>query len=149
MPEFSLHHQTEASPKAKCSLVEEGLISLDQPTLSGNSDSAETEDNVPLKDDFGVETSSELSAIVKSSSSNVDPNEKNKYGETSLHVASQNGHFECVKILLDFKGDPTLKDNQGNTPLDVARNRSQDPCLILRKEDFLNCIRLIEQSLQK
>ena len=32
-------------------------------------------------------------------------------GTTALYVASQNGHCEIVRMLLDAKADPNIKDN--------------------------------------
>eukprot|EP00966_Prymnesium_polylepis_P039645 920012-Prymnesium_polylepis.1 len=35
-------------------------------------------------------------------------------------MASQNGHLECVKFLIDQKADVTLRDQHGRTLVDVA-----------------------------
>ena len=35
-------------------------------------------------------------------------------------MASEKGHLEVVKLLVDRGGDPNAKDNSGYTPLDLA-----------------------------
>lgn len=47
----------------------------------------------------------------------LDPNHINNKGETALHVASGYGQELCVRELLRFHADPTVKDKQGKTPL--------------------------------
>jgi ankyrin repeat protein len=44
-----------------------------------------------------------------------------KIGKTALHYAAAAGHTQVIALLLDHGADPTLKDNQGSTPLDLAR----------------------------
>lgn len=44
-------------------------------------------------------------------------------GETPLHLSSRLGHFEVVKLLLDYCGEQylTIKDPEGHTALDIAK----------------------------
>ncbi len=49
----------------------------------------------------------------------IDPNAKNKAGETALTHAAANSDADTVEQLLK-RADPNLRDNQGNTPLFVA-----------------------------
>jgi ankyrin repeat protein len=41
-------------------------------------------------------------------------------GVTALHVAAQAGHLPCVELLLENGADPTIKDDEGRTPLLLA-----------------------------
>jgi ankyrin repeat protein len=42
----------------------------------------------------------------------IDVNAKNKYGNTALTWASQNGHIEIVKYLLANGANPTIRTNE-------------------------------------
>ena len=46
--------------------------------------------------------------------------EKDLYGETSLHYAVDKGHKEVVKILINAGANVNAKDEDGGTPLDWA-----------------------------
>ncbi len=46
---------------------------------------------------------------------------KNNEGTYALHIAASEGQVECLKILLELKADTTLKDNRGQTALDLAK----------------------------
>lgn len=52
------------------------------------------------------------------SSSSVNAQALN--GESALHSAAQHGRAEVVKLLLDFHADPTKRNNNDETPLDLA-----------------------------
>ena len=43
-------------------------------------------------------------------------------GSTMLHLAAETGAAEMVQLLLSSGADPTIKNNGGLTPLDVAVN---------------------------
>ena len=43
------------------------------------------------------------------------------YGNTALHNACEGGHSNCVKELLAHGADRTIKNKDGNTPLDVTK----------------------------
>jgi ankyrin repeat protein len=43
-------------------------------------------------------------------------------GRTPLHLASCKGYRNFVRLLLKMGADPTVRDNKGNSPLDVAAN---------------------------
>jgi len=44
-------------------------------------------------------------------------------GSTALHIAAQRGSFVMVTILLKYKADPSLRDNYGQLPVDVATDQ--------------------------
>ena len=51
----------------------------------------------------------------------TDPNIKNNYGSTPLHLASLNSKLDIVKYLIEeCKVDPNIKNNDGSTPLHYA-----------------------------
>ncbi|KAI8914443.1 ankyrin repeat-containing domain protein [Gorgonomyces haynaldii] len=49
-------------------------------------------------------------------------NKMNKW--TALHWAASRGHKSIVQTLLDCGADPTLEDNQGRTPAQVAKGEA-------------------------
>jgi len=53
----------------------------------------------------------------------VDPNVKDKVGETPLHYAAERGHLDVVKLLLEHGADPNVQDNDGWTPLHYAAKK--------------------------
>ena len=42
---------------------------------------------------------------------------------TALHLAADNGHAPCVESLLKARADASLKDKDGQTALDIAKER--------------------------
>ena len=53
----------------------------------------------------------------------VDVNEKDKDGQTPLHLAAKKGHAEVVRMLFAFKADVSEKDAQGESPLHGAAEK--------------------------
>ena len=53
-----------------------------------------------------------------------DVNEKDVVGATPLHWASHYGHVEVITALLAAGADKTIKDEDGKTPHDVAKNQA-------------------------
>lgn len=58
-------------------------------------------------------------------------NHQNKYGSTLLH--DYIFHPKFVRLILEYGGDPDIKDNVGNRPIDYAR-----------QFDVMESIRLLE-----
>ena len=49
-----------------------------------------------------------------------NPNAPNKYGNTPIHRAAQNGHTEIVRILAPLTDNPNARDKDGETPIHKA-----------------------------
>ena len=56
----------------------------------------------------------------------IDVNLTGKYQRTALHHASEFGHLDTVKYLIDTHHcDPLVKDQSNKTPLHTAANSGQ------------------------
>ena len=53
-------------------------------------------------------------------------NVKNEEGRTSLHIAAQENNVGIVQFLINHGVDANIKDNKGQIPLDIARERWGD-----------------------
>jgi len=53
----------------------------------------------------------------------INPNIRNKDGETPLHIVAGRSHPEAVKLLLDHGADPNAQNKEGKTPLHYAAER--------------------------
>lgn len=49
-----------------------------------------------------------------------DVDEKDAYGNTPLHIACQNGHFDLAHLLLARQASLNVRNDTGNTPLHYA-----------------------------
>ena len=65
-------------------------------------------------------TRGHTAAITALASAGADPNAKNNYGHTPLHVAASKGHTTFISALIRAGVDPNVTNNLGDTPLDVA-----------------------------
>jgi ankyrin repeat protein len=63
---------------------------------------------------------------------NADPNEANRYGVTAAHRACQDNYLKCLQLLSKRGADLDKKDDDGNSPLDLARLYKRPECV-----DFL------------
>ena len=55
------------------------------------------------------------------------PDETDQNGDTALHLAAKLQNAKIVAMLTVFEADPTLKNNEEQTPLDIATEQ-QDEC---------------------
>jgi cytohesin len=53
----------------------------------------------------------------------ADPNARDQWGQSPLHVAASGGHLAQVKWLIENGADPNLRDDSGKTPLQRAASR--------------------------
>lgn len=56
----------------------------------------------------------------------IDVNVKGIDGRTALHWAAQKGFVELAEALLAKGATTTIKDNEGQTPLDIAQSNHQE-----------------------
>jgi ankyrin repeat protein len=50
----------------------------------------------------------------------ADINARAANGQTPLHVAGDHGSYGAIRVLLDAKANPNIKDQQGRTPVQLA-----------------------------
>lgn len=68
-------------------------------------------------------------------------NKKNKDGETPLHIAARKaGDPIIVKALLENSADPLIKNNNNQTPLDIAKAAYNKENKAFRKKDIMNLL---------
>jgi ankyrin repeat protein len=58
---------------------------------------------------------------------------KNNEGWTPLHSAAYRCHIDVVRVLLDHGADPTIRDNNGMTPLELGSKCSEEFREMLRR----------------
>ncbi|MCH7848481.1 MAG: ankyrin repeat domain-containing protein [Planctomycetes bacterium] len=56
----------------------------------------------------------------------ADPNARDDFGQTPLHVAAFEGELKAIKLLLQAGADPKIEDLTSETPLDAAVARGQN-----------------------
>ncbi|KAJ6104603.1 hypothetical protein N7523_010923 [Penicillium sp. IBT 18751x] len=64
----------------------------------------------------------------------LDVNMQDVNGKTTLHDAARNGSMLTVRTLLEYGGDPTIKDNYGRTPIYVAREMNHTTLVDMLRE---------------
>lgn len=67
---------------------------------------------------------------------NIDPNTQDAVGKTALHYTAQNGQLALSQALLLRGADPTIEDQNGETPRSLAHKRGQDEIELLLSEWF-------------
>jgi ankyrin repeat protein len=69
--------------------------------------------------------------------------------KTLLHKAVQQGNAESVQILLDAGADYLIRDDNGNTPLELAAAHLQKECCAVLSKRVLEDMVLREDMLGK
>lgn len=67
----------------------------------------------------------EILRVMLEANTGLDVNAQDVNGKTTLHDASRFGYYDTIEVLLEFGGDPTIKDKDGRTPLRVAREKNR------------------------
>mmetsp|Transcript_14903 Transcript_14903/g.41876 ORF Transcript_14903/g.41876 Transcript_14903/m.41876 type:complete len:416 (+) Transcript_14903:153-1400(+) len=63
----------------------------------------------------------------------IDPNAQDFYGDTAMHDAARFGHTALVEILLSAGADVCMRNNRGETPLNIAEDHGkEDVAMLLR-----------------
>ena len=65
----------------------------------------------------------------------ADVNKRDRYhGQTALHCSALNNITDTIRLLLENGASTTIKDNEGRTPIDLAREwKSQEVVLLLQQ----------------
>lgn len=61
----------------------------------------------------------------------ADVQRRGKQGMTALHMAARGRHLGMVSVLLNLGADPSILDDCGRTPRDLAARNGLDPIVIL------------------
>ena len=81
----------------------------------------------------------EILRILLESKKGLDVNAQDINGKTTLHDAARFGYYDTIESLLEFGGDPLIKDNGGRTPLRVARENNRQSIFDLLKTAQVQC----------
>lgn len=76
----------------------------------------------------------------------IDLDARARDGETALWFASDEGYVEILQRLVEAGADPTVADNDGQTPLDKARQGGYDGCIKLLEVSVRDVFYLTFQS---
>jgi len=64
--------------------------------------------------------------LLKKGDDSVDPNAKNRYGNTALHSAASAGNLDILQLLLDVGASMDIKDAEGQTVLSKAASQDSE-----------------------
>src|SRR5574343_379283 len=67
-----------------------------------------------------------LKRLLEESTDDID--KRNRYGHTPLWYSAKKGYLDCIQLLLKYGSDPTIKDNNGDSPIDIARFYGHKEC---------------------
>jgi len=71
----------------------------------------------------------------------ADVNRNCEHGRTALQMAAAWGHLDMVQFLIENGADPTIRDDEGMTPADIASRSKRVPETALKPViDFLNTL---------
>ncbi len=84
--------------------------------------------------DPAVSIASVYSDILEINSAYVNTQEPD--GNTALHIVTERGDYDAVRILLMYGACASLPNAQGKTPLDIAKEKEADPEIIDRLKEL-------------
>jgi ankyrin repeat protein len=61
-------------------------------------------------------------------------NAKTNDGSTPLHGASRYGHESVIALLLEKDADPSITNDEGKTPLQLAQEKNKQNCVAVLEE---------------
>ncbi|KAK4704825.1 hypothetical protein P7C70_g1380, partial [Phenoliferia sp. Uapishka_3] len=95
-----------------------GMVSVSQMAMD---EPAQVEGSSSALHDLAIDgKSDEVRTLLASTEGRSSINMKDSYGYTALHLASDRGHLEVVRALLDAGADQTLCDDDDQTALMLA-----------------------------
>ena len=78
-------------------------------------------ENTPLTDAACRGDNDAVRFLIKEMGANIYSSCDCPYNKTALHYASENGHAETVKLLLELGANPNVLDSRKYTALDIAK----------------------------
>ena len=65
----------------------------------------------------------------------ADVNKRDRYdGLTALHYSAMYNNIDAIRLLLENGASTTIKDNEGRTPIDVAREYNHQEAVLLLQQ---------------
>ena len=65
----------------------------------------------------------------------ADVNKRDRYdGLTALHWSAMKNNTDAIRLLLQNGASTTIKDDQGLTPIDLARHRNNQEAVLLLQQ---------------
>jgi ankyrin repeat protein len=67
-------------------------------------------------------TTGKIAKLHAALASGGNPNARDQDGYSALHGAAENGHTDCVRLLLDHGARPNAPTRDGVTPIELAES---------------------------
>ena len=65
----------------------------------------------------------------------ADVNKRDRYfGRTALHWSAMNNNTDAIRLLLENGASTTIKDDEGLTPIDIARQYNHQEAVLLLQQ---------------
>jgi ankyrin repeat protein len=80
-------------------------------------------ENTPLTDAASKGDVKSIKFLINDLGANPHASYDCPYNKTALHYASENGHYDAVKVLLENGANPNILDSRHYTSLDVAKSK--------------------------
>ncbi|MEN2998495.1 MAG: ankyrin repeat domain-containing protein [Brevinematia bacterium] len=81
----------------------------------------------PLDKDLRIScVKGDSSGVINSIRKGADVNSRDDDGDTPLHLAVMLNNYEIVKLLVTYGANPYLRNRQGLSPIDIARDKGYE-----------------------